>query len=43
VSLASDYRGPGAVITQPNGDSADAAPPPPAQPPITADGIPCVN
>jgi LCP family protein required for cell wall assembly len=43
VILASDYRGPGAVITQPNGDSADAAPPPPAQPPITADGIPCVN
>jgi LCP family protein required for cell wall assembly len=43
VVLASDYRGPGAVITQPNGDSADAAPPPPAQPPITADGIPCVN
>ena len=36
-------RGPGAVVTQPSGDSADAAPPPPAQPPITADGIPCVN
>jgi LCP family protein required for cell wall assembly len=43
VLLASDYKGPGAVITQPTGDSADAAPPPPAQPPITADGIPCVN
>ncbi|NMO90791.1 LCP family protein [Actinomycetospora sp. TBRC 11914] len=43
VLLASDYKGPGAVTTQPNGDSADAAPPPPAQPPITADGIPCVN
>ncbi len=43
VMLASDYKGPGAVITQAGGDSADAAPPPPAQPPITADGIPCVN
>ena len=43
VLLASDYKGPGAVVPQASGDSADAAPPPPAQPPITADGIPCVN
>jgi LCP family protein required for cell wall assembly len=43
VLLASDYKGPGAVISQPSGDSQDTAPPPPAQPPITADGVPCVN
>ncbi len=43
VLIASDYHGPGAVLTQPSGDSADAAPPPPPQPPITADGIPCVE
>ncbi|MCD2189111.1 LCP family protein [Actinomycetospora soli] len=41
VLLASDYRGPGAVVAP--SDSADSAPPPPPQPPITADGIPCVN
>jgi LCP family protein required for cell wall assembly len=41
--LASDYKGPGAVVSQPSGDSQDTAPPPPAQPPITADGVPCVN
>ena len=43
VLLASDYKGPGAVAPQPAGDSQDSAPPPPAQPPITADGVPCVN
>jgi LCP family protein required for cell wall assembly len=41
VVLASDYRGPGAVVAP--SDSANSAPPPPPQPPITADGIPCVN
>ncbi|WP_018333926.1 LCP family protein [Actinomycetospora chiangmaiensis] len=41
VLLATDYRGPGAVVSP--SDSADSAPPPPPQPPITADGIPCVN
>jgi LCP family protein required for cell wall assembly len=43
VMVASDYKGPGAVQAAPNDDSVDSAPPPPAQPPITADGIPCVN
>ncbi|MCD2197435.1 LCP family protein [Actinomycetospora endophytica] len=43
VLLASDYKGPGAVAPQPTGDSQDSAPPPPSQPPITADGVPCVN
>lgn len=41
VLLASDYRGPGAVPVA--ADAAGTAPPPPPQPPITADGIPCVN
>ena len=40
---ASDYRGPGAVPVAATGDAADSAPPPPPQPPITADGVPCVN
>jgi LCP family protein required for cell wall assembly len=43
VLLAADYKGPGAVAPQPTGDSQDSAPPPPSQPPITADGVPCVN
>ncbi|MDL5157208.1 LCP family protein [Actinomycetospora termitidis] len=41
VLLAPDYAGPGAVTTP--SDAADSAPPPPPQPPITADGIACVN